>query len=108
MMPVCEPDGRLSGVVTCRSLLARMSADPTWAARPVEELMDTDPVFVADHASVEWVLVEMGDAHTWALPVTDEQQHLVGVIKLTDLAAVVFPALLAQTWNEIAAGSPAR
>lgn len=107
MVPVCELDGRLAGVVTFRSLLAGVGSDPAWAGRPVEKIMQ-DPVFVAGYASVEWILVEMGDAHTWVLPVTDEHQHLMGVIKLTDLAAVVFPALLARTWHEIAAGAGGR
>ena len=100
MVPVCEPDGRLAGVLTYRAILTAV-ADESVTGRMVDELMNDDPAFVADYASVEWILVEMVDARSWSLPVTDAQHRLVGVVTLPDLAAVVFPALLAETWNQI-------
>ncbi len=101
MVVVRDADGRLAGVLTEHAILAAVADNATAPGRVVDELMNDDPAFVADYASVEWILVEMVDAGTWSLPVTDSQHRLIGVVSLTDLAAVVFPALLADTWNQI-------
>lgn len=101
LVPVCERDGRLVGVVTGRAILFAVAENPGLHDQLVDEMMDTDPVFVSHDASVEWVLLEMGDAGTWSVPVIDSDERLVGLLSLPDLVTAVFPALLVRTWNHI-------
>ncbi len=101
MVPVCEPDGRLVGVVTVRAIISAVARGHASSGRLVDDVMDGSPVFVTDDASVEWILVEMDDAHTWSLPVTDAGHRLIGVVNLPDLTWVVFPGLLIRMWNGV-------
>ena len=102
MVPVCGTDSKLAGIFTAAMLVAAVTSDEARAGRLVDELMNTDPPFVADYASLEWVLIEMQDAHLWALPVVDAEHRLLGIIALPELTDLVFPPLLVEIWEHAA------
>ncbi len=102
MVPVCGNDSKLAGIFTAATLVAAVTSDEARAGRRVDDLMNSDPPFVADYASLEWVLIEMQDAHLWALPVVDAEHRLLGTIALTALTDLVFPPLLVEIWEHAA------
>lgn len=106
MVPVCGTDGRLQGIVTAMDLLDSLAGNPAAADVPIDAVMSTVPAFVTGDSCVEWALAEMQEAHLWALPVTDIQYRVIGILSLRDLGTPVFPGLLLQSWRRITEPDP--
>lgn len=102
-LPVRDDDGALVGVLTARAVLAALATGSSAPADPVGRLMDRDPAVVADYAPIEWILVEMDDAHLWTLPVVNDANRLIGVVSLPNMARFLSPSLLSSTWANIVA-----
>lgn len=99
-LPVCE-NWEVRGLLTDRDITVRVIAaglDP--ATTPAADVM-TERVRCAQmHHSVAEALALMGAVRIRRLPVLDEQQRLVGILTLGDLAAQAVPGV-AETLRDI-------
>lgn len=99
-MPVVE-DGRLVGVVTDRDIAVRAVAQGLGPDTAVGEVMTADPVCVAPDSEVEDAAEIMQDEQIRRLFVTDDDDRLVGVVALADVALEDDEALSGETLEEI-------
>lgn len=85
-LPVCEEDGRLTGIVTDRDIVLRCVAD---GGRPsetsVREIMSRSPVTAAPEDDIARASELMSTAQVRRLPVV-KGGRLVGMLALGDLA----------------------
>ncbi|MFQ5954605.1 MAG: CBS domain-containing protein [Kiloniellales bacterium] len=82
--------GRLVGIVTDRDITCRGVAagcDP--ATTEVSKVMSKDVAYCYDDQYVPEVVEMMEGRAVRRLPVVDHQEHLVGVVSLTDLSHAV-------------------
>lgn len=79
------PSGRLTGAI---SLVALLQADP---AATLHTIADSDPVRVPAHADLIDIATVMADYNLATLPVTDDRNHLLGVITVDDVLEVTIP-----------------
>ncbi|MFC9790465.1 magnesium transporter MgtE N-terminal domain-containing protein [Rhodococcus sp. NPDC127528] len=84
-MHVLSESRELIGVV---SIVALLQADPQ---RPVDELMDTDPVRVAPDADLTDIALLMADFNLATIPVVDDADHVLGVVTVDDVLEAVIP-----------------
>ncbi|HZS93544.1 MAG TPA: CBS domain-containing protein [Chloroflexota bacterium] len=80
-----EAGGKLLGIVTLRDLLL---------ARPdqtLEELMETDVVWIADDASPDAAARLIAEYNLMALPVLDDTERIRGIITVDDAMDVLLP-----------------
>lgn len=87
IVPIVDSDRRVVGVITDRDIVVRADAE----AKPVqrvraEEVMTLNPVTVRPVDDVFDVLELMGRERLHRLLVTDDQNRLVGIISIGDLA----------------------
>ena len=86
-LPVCGDDDRLAGLVTDRDITVRAVAegkDPY--ATPVREIMTSGVVFCMEDQPITEAAKLMEDRQVRRLAVLDQNQHLVGILSLGDLA----------------------
>ena len=79
-------DGRLIGMLTDRDITVRAVARGLGPKAKVREVMTTDVECVRDSDSVAEVAARMEDMQVRRLPVVDENDKLVGIVSLGDLA----------------------
>ena len=87
VIPVCEGE-KLVGMVTDRDIVVRgvaQEADPK--SLKLADVMSTNVRCAMEDEDVDDVLSEMADSQIRRMPVVDEQQRLVGIISLGDIAA---------------------
>jgi Mg/Co/Ni transporter MgtE len=77
--------GKLLGVVSLRDLLL------TPGDTCLNEFMDTDLVWVSPEVSEEEAARTMAEYNLIALPVLDEQEHMLGIITVDDAMEVLLP-----------------
>ncbi|MEI6778484.1 MAG: CBS domain-containing protein [Chloroflexales bacterium] len=77
----------LRGIVRLRSLIL---ADP---ATPLQELMDEDMPTIHPDAPAEQAARLLAEYNLLALPVIDDEEHLVGVVTVDDALAVLMPEI---------------
>lgn len=85
-IPVCEGD-RLVGMVTDRDIVLRCvsrEADPK--SCKLSDIMSGHVRTVRESDDVQEVLSEMSSAQVRRMPVVDQQDRLVGIISLGDIA----------------------
>jgi CBS domain-containing protein len=85
-LPVCEGE-RLLGMVTDRDIAVRGVAaglGPSDAC--VSDVMSDEPVVCRGNEDAQDVLQLMGDRQVRRLPVVDDQQKLIGIVAMSDLA----------------------
>lgn len=85
-VPVCD-GRRLLGMITDRDIAVRAAANglsPT--ATRVRDVMSTDLCWCAETQTAADVLEQMGGRQLRRLPVLNEQNDLVGIVSLGDLA----------------------
>ena len=99
-VPVVE-DGRLVGVVTDRDIAVRAVGQGLGPDTEVSEVMTADPVCVAPDSEVEDAAEIMQDEQLRRLFVTDDDDRLVGVIALADVALADDEQLSGKTLEEI-------
>jgi CBS domain-containing protein/uncharacterized protein YrrD len=82
---VVDDEEHLRGVVSPWDLLV---ADPDV---DIETLMDDDPISVQAGADQDEVVDSIAKYNLYALPVVDEEEHLLGVITMDDVIDIVNP-----------------
>ena len=85
-MPVCDPDGRLVGMLTDRDIVIRcIASDRNAAETRVADIMTTGAVVAETKEPLEDALQRMEREQIRRLPVT-ENGRLVGMLSLADVA----------------------
>ncbi len=85
-MPVTE-DGRVIGIVTDRDITVRATAEGYDASRTrVRDVMSHNVTSVHTDDDVQQAATMMRDQQVRRLPVLDQNQRLVGIVSLGDLA----------------------
>ena len=85
-MPVCDPDGRLVGMLTDRDIVIRCIASGMNAAETrVSDIMTTGAVVAETKEPLDDALQRMEREQIRRLPVTDNGR-LVGMLTLADVA----------------------
>jgi CBS domain-containing protein len=79
-------DGRLIGMLTDRDIAIRAVARGLGPQAKVSEVMTTDIECVRDTDSVAEAAARMEDMQVRRLPVVDDNDKLVGIVSLGDLA----------------------
>jgi CBS domain-containing protein len=87
VIPVCEGE-RLVGMVTDRDIVVRgLARDMDGKSTRLSDVMSTSVRTVREQDDVDQVLAEMADSQIRRLAVVDEQERLVGIVSLGDIAA---------------------
>jgi len=87
VIPVCEGE-RLVGMVTDRDIVVRgLARDMDGKSTKLSDVMSTSVRTVREQDDVDQVLSEMADSQIRRMPVVDEQERLVGIVSLGDIAA---------------------
>ena len=85
-VPVCDGQ-KLVGMVTDRDIAVRgVAAGRAAASTPVSEVMSGSVRWCSEDQPVDDVMDEMRDAQIRRMPVVDQDQRLVGIVSLGDLA----------------------
>lgn len=95
-LPVCI-DGRVEGVVTDRDLALRVLAEGRAFETEVREVMSTNVVACAPDDDLREVERLMREAQIQRIVVSDDDDRLLGVVSLADLALAEEPSELAST-----------
>jgi arabinose-5-phosphate isomerase len=84
-VPIVDAEGRVVGVVTAGDLTRLMERSETWADRPVREVMTRSPRLARAEELGSAAVHRMEEARVMALPVTDGEGRLIGIVHLHDL-----------------------
>ena len=84
-IPVCNGE-RIVGMITDRDIAVRGVAAGKGPDCSVSDLMSKDVVFARDDDDAQSVAAKMSEAQVRRLPVLDENDKLVGMVSLGDLA----------------------
>ena len=82
---VCEPDGRLVGVLTERDIFGRIVGGDVDLTQPVEHLMTIQPRTLDLEQTIRDAIELMQTGRYRNVPVVDPRGHLVGVVRQTDI-----------------------
>jgi CBS domain-containing protein len=82
---VCEPSGRLTGVLTERDIFGRIVAGHVDLTLPVETLMTTDPKTLDLDQTIRDAIELMQTGRYRNVPVVDDLGNLVGVVRQQDI-----------------------
>jgi CBS domain-containing protein len=82
---VCDSSGRLTGVLTERDIFARIVGGRVDLSQPVEHLMTTEPRTLDLDHTIRDAIVLMQTGRYRNVPMVDEQGHLVGVVRQSDI-----------------------
>jgi magnesium transporter len=83
---VVDESDHLRGIVSARSLLSSIGRQDT----KLSELMDTDLVSVEAHEDQAEVAQKVAKYNLLAIPVVDEQRHMLGIITHDDVIDVMY------------------
>lgn len=99
-MPVIEGD-RLVGVVTDRDITVRGVAQGLGGDTEVSQVMTPDPVCVSPDTDIEEAAEIMQEEQIRRLYVTDDDDQLIGVVALADVALAEDEELSGETLEQI-------
>jgi CBS domain-containing protein len=99
-MPIVA-DNRLVGVITDRDIAIRAVGRGLGPDTPVSEVMTADPICVAPESDVVEAAEIMQEEQVRRLFVTDDNDRLVGVVALADVALEDDEELSGETLEEI-------
>ena len=87
VLPVVDEERRLRGIITDRDLVIRALAEdrPVTQSR-TEELMTREVEAITEDEEIRDVLDLMGRKQVRRLPVVDEQDRLIGMVSISDIA----------------------
>jgi CBS domain-containing protein len=86
-LPVCGDDDKLTGIVTDRDIVIRAVADGRdLEETKVRDIMTPDIIFCTDKHPVEHAARLMNQSQVRRLVVLNDQQRMVGILSLGDLA----------------------
>jgi CBS domain-containing protein len=104
-LPVVE-DGKLVGIVTDRDIVVRAVAQGKGAATTIGEVMTTEIFAVRAEDFVFEAIRLMGDKQVRRVPVINENNELVGIIAMADVALETEDEReIAETLEEISSGA---
>lgn len=87
VIPVCDGE-KLVGMVTDRDIVVRgVAQDCELRSTKLADVMSANVRCAKEQDDIDQVLSEMAEAQIRRLPVVDENQHLVGIVTLGDIAA---------------------
>lgn len=87
VIPVCEGE-RLVGMVTDRDIVVRgLARDLDSKSAKLADVMSASVRTVREDDDVDEVLSEMADSQIRRMPVVDDQERLIGIVSLGDIAA---------------------
>jgi arabinose-5-phosphate isomerase len=84
-VPIVDAQRRVVGVVTAGDLTRLMERSEGWADRPVGEVMTRSPRLTRPDELGSAAVHRMEEARVMALPVTDGEGRLIGIVHLHDL-----------------------
>ena len=82
---VCDPAGRLLGVLTERDIFARIVGGTVDLTQPVETLMTTEPRTLDLGQTIRDAIELMQTGRYRNVPVVDARGHLAGVVRQSDI-----------------------
>jgi len=82
---VCDPTGRLAGVLTERDIFSRIVGGRVDLNQPVEHLMTTEPRTLDLDDTIRDAIVLMQTGRYRNVPMVDQSGHLVGVVRQSDI-----------------------
>jgi CBS domain-containing protein len=82
---VCDPSGRLVGVLTERDVFARIVGGTVDLQQPVEALMTTEPKTLDLDDTIRDAIVLMQTGRYRNVPLVDADRQLVGVVRQADI-----------------------
>lgn len=80
---VLDDDGRLVGVASLRELLGATGSEP------ISSIMEQDILSFDESADAEQAALDAAEVHFPAVPVVDEDNHLVGIVRSDTLVDVI-------------------
>jgi CBS domain-containing protein len=87
IVPVCEADGRLLGVVTDRDIVMRtLASEESPAEATARDVMTDDVEAVTPDENLHDVVHLMGEHQVRRIPVVERDDRLVGIISMADVA----------------------
>jgi CBS domain-containing protein len=87
VIPICEGD-KLVGMVTDRDIVVRgVAQQGELKSMKLADVMSANVRCAKEEDDIDQVLTEMAEAQIRRLPVVDENQKLVGIVTLGDIAA---------------------
>jgi CBS-domain-containing membrane protein len=87
VIPVCDGD-KLVGMVTDRDIVVRgVAQDCELKTTKLADVMSANVRCAKEQDDIDQVLSEMAEAQIRRLPVVDDNQRLVGIVTLGDIAA---------------------
>ncbi len=84
---VCDPSGRLTGVLTERDIFGRIVGGDVDLGQPVETLMTTGPRTLDLDQTIRDAIELMQTGRYRNVPLVDDGGHLVGVVRQQDIIA---------------------
>lgn len=85
VLPVLEK-GKLVGVVTASEVIARLRSNDRIVSLNAKSLATFHPVVISDSANLGKAIQQMKDARVKKLPVVDNKQKPVGVLRVEEMA----------------------
>lgn len=82
---VCDPAGRLVGVLTERDIFGRIVGGTVDLTQPVETLMTTQPRTLDLDQTIRAAIELMQTGRYRNVPVVDDRGHLAGVVRQSDI-----------------------
>jgi CBS domain-containing protein len=82
---VCEPGGRLVGVLTERDIFGQIVAGHVDLSGPVESMMTTEPRTLDLDQTIRDAIELMQTGRYRNVPLVDGRGHLVGVVRQSDI-----------------------
>ena len=108
-LPVCDRQGRLSGMLTDRDIVVRVIAQGLDAQRtPVARCLEREPVGLGSWETATTAVRRMAEHRIRRLPVVDDRGRLAGIVGQSDLVAHVPASEFVTLEREIARESPDR
>lgn len=82
---VCDPNGRLLGVLTERDIFGTIVVGRVDLSQPVETLMTVEPRTLDLDGTIRDAIELMQTGRYRNVPLIDERRHLVGVVRQVDI-----------------------
>jgi CBS domain-containing protein len=96
---VCEPDGRLTGVLTERDIFGTIVGGDVDLSQPVESLMTSDPRTLDLDETIRDAIDLMQTGRYRNIPTVDAAGRLVGVIRQQDIIKYLAEAFPEELLN---------
>ena len=104
-MPICD-GRRIQGMVTDRDITVRGVAQGLQGDTPITQVMTGNLEYVMADDDLDQAHDKMSAAHVRRLPVVDQNQELVGIVAMADLARQDDDREVGATVQEISEARP--